>query len=509
MPTVPLDGTPLTLDRAITVASGGARVRLSTASKKKMNASRAVVDKVIRAGKPVYGINTGFGKLSNVSVARADLAELQTNLLRSHATGVGEPLGEAEVRLAMLLRTQTLAAGRSGVRPLLAETLIRMLNAGIHPIIPSQGSVGASGDLAPLAHMALVLIGEGEAFYEGKHMKGAAALKRARIRPVELQPKEGLALINGTQISTAIAALCIDAARRIQKVADVAGAMSLEAQKGTAVAFDRKIHAARPHAGQRNCAANLRKLLAASAIMRSHKDCGKVQDAYSFRCMPQVHGPSRDMIATLVPAIETEMNSVTDNPLVFAETGQGLSGGNVHGQSVAMAMDVLAIALSEFASISERRVEQLVNPDLSGLPPFLIEHTGLNSGMMISQVVAASLVSENKVLAHPAGVDSIPTSANKEDHVSMSTWAARKCQQVVQNVEHVLAIELLAGAQGIDFHRPVKPGRGVAAAHRAVRKRIPHLTKDRVMHKDITILRDAIRSGELVRAVEAACGTLK
>lgn len=475
-----IDGNTLSLEDVRAVALG-AEVGLAEGVLDRVVASRRVVEEICDAGRTVYGITTGFGKLSDVAIKHDDICTLQVNLVRSHSCGVGAPLGEPETRALMLLRANVLAKGYSGVRPIVIETLVRMLNARIHPVVPSKGSVGASGDLAPLAHLALAAIGEGEVFHEGGRVPAAAALGRAGIEPLGLLAKEGLALLNGTQAITAVGGLALLEAEALARAADVAGAMSLEALRGTPAAFDPRIHAARAHDGQIAVAARLRDLLADSEVRESHRDCGRVQDAYCLRCMPQVHGAVRDALSHARRVFSTELNSATDNPLVFPETGEVISGGNFHGEPLALALDYAAMAVAELASISERRIERLVNPDLSGLPAFLIRDAGTNSGMMIAQVTAVALVAENKVLAHPASVDNLPTSANKEDHVSMGMTSALKFAQIVENVRMVLAIEALCAAQALDFLAPLRPGRGVAAAHAKVRAVVPFLEQDTVL----------------------------
>lgn len=513
MDALALGRAPLTLDDVVAVARGHRAVTLDPAARARIGALRARVEALLTDDAPnTYGVNTGFGALAEVRIARADLERLQVNLVRSHACGVGAPYDVPTTRAMMLLRANVLLRGTSGTRPDIAALLIDMLEAGIHPLVPEKGSVGASGDLAPLAHLALVLIGEGEALVGDERLSGAEALARAGLKPVTLAPKEGLALINGTQAMTADAALVLDRARRIAKVADIAGACSLEALLGSRRPFDARIHAMRAHPGQATTAANLRALLAGSALMDSHKDCAKVQDPYTLRCMPQVHGASRDALGYGLAVVDRECDAATDNPLVFeGEDGalEILSGGNFHGQPVALAADFLTIALAEWANISERRVEQLVNPNLSsGLPPFLAPDSGLHSGFMIAQVTAAALVSENKTLAHPASVDSIPSSANREDHVSMGTWAARKARQVCGNVETVLAIELLCAAQGLDCRRPLVSSPAVEAAYACVRSVVPPLDADRALYGDIERVTELVRGGALIEAVEAAVGAL-
>lgn len=442
-----------------------------------------------KSGETIYGVNTGFGLLSNVRIEPKDLNQLQVNLIRSHSVGTGQVLAESEIRAMLLLRAQNLSLGSSGVRPLLVERLIEFLNRGIHPVVFRQGSVGASGDLAPLSHLALPLIGEGEVIYQGKRQAAAPLLKKLKIKPIELGPKEGLALINGTQFMTALGTLSLVHAEYLAGIADLAGALSLEALKGTTVAFDPLIHQVRGQAGQIETAARLMKILAPggkhSAIAKSHEDCGRVQDPYSLRCIPQVHGMTRDSLKFVREIVTREINAVTDNPLVFPEQDKVISGGNFHGQYVSMALDFLSIAIAELASISEQRMEKLINPALSGLPAFLAREGGLNSGFMIIQVAAASIVSENKTLCHPASVDSIPTSADKEDHVSMGAWSAVKCGRVVTNVRRVLAMELMAGITGIEFHRPLKSSPFIESTIRMIQKRVPPITRDRIFSQDI------------------------
>jgi histidine ammonia-lyase len=498
---IEIDGETLTLEDVERVAAGPeTQVALAEGALERVLRSRAVVEAAVRSGEVVYGVTTGFGRLSDVVVAPDRLEELQINLLRSHACGVGPPLGRAETRAITLLRANVLAKGCSGVRPEVVEQLMALLNHGIHPVIPEQGSVGASGDLAPLSHLALVLVGEGEAEYGGEVMAGGEALRRAGLRPLRLQAKEGLALNNGTQVMTGIGALVLRGAERAVDTADLAGAMSLDGLRGTPDAFHPAIQRARPHPGQATSAERLRRLLEESEIRESHRyDDPRVQDAYALRCMPQVHGAARNAFAYVRQVLETESNSATDNPLVFADEGEGglvLSGGNFHGQPVAQVLDLLAIALADLASISERRVERLVNPDLSGdLPPFLTRDPGVCSGFMIAQITAAALVSENKVLAHPASVDSIPTGAGKEDHVSMGVTSARKVRQVLRNTEMVLAIELLCAAQALEFRLPLRPGRGIEQAYRVLRERVGALADDRVLGPDIEATAALVREG--------------
>jgi histidine ammonia-lyase len=477
---IELDGNSLTLTQTAAIAAGE-QATLATAARARVEQSRQFVEQLIARGEVVYGINTGFGALSEVTIPVGELRELQVNLVRSHACGVGEPLPEPVVRAMLAHRANVLAKGYSGCRLVVIETLLALLNAGVHPVIPSRGSVGASGDLAPLAALALVTIGEGEAFYQGERLPGGGALRRAGVAPLQLEAKEGLALLNGTQAMTAVGGLALYEAARLTEAADVIGALTLEALKGTPAAFDEKIHAVRPHAGQRMSAARLRALLAGSEIRESHRDKAadpRVQDAYALRCMPQVHGAVRDALTHACGIVEIEINSATDNPLVFVEAGEVLSGGNFHGEPVSLALDYAAVAIADLATISERRVERLVNPQLSGLPAFLSPHPGTNSGLMIAQVTAAALIAENNVLAHPASVFTLPTSANKEDHVSMGMTAALKLAQIVRNVETVLAIELLCAAQGLEFLKPLKSSPPLQAVYERVRALVPPLEKD-------------------------------
>jgi histidine ammonia-lyase len=477
---IEIDGASLTLEQTDEVADGS-EVSLASAARARIERARRFVEDIVARGEVVYGINTGFGALSDVTIPSDKLRELQINLVRSHSCGVGEPLPERAVRAMMLQRANVLAKGYSGCRVEVVETLLRILNARVHPVIPSRGSVGASGDLAPLAHLALAVIGEGEVVYKQKRMNAAEALRAAGIEPLTLEAKEGVALLNGTQAMTAVGGLALLDAERLADAADVTGAMSLEALRGTPVAFDHKIHAVRPHPGQINSARRLRELIEGSEIRESHRDHAvdpRVQDAYAIRCMPQVHGAVRDSLAHARRILQIEINSATDNPLIFVEAGEVLSGGNFHGEPIALTLDYAAVAIADLGTISERRVERLVNPDLSGLPAFLTPNPGTNSGMMIAQVVAASLIAENSVLAHPASVTNLPTSANKEDHVSMGMTSALKFAQVVKNVEMILAIELLCAAQGLDFLKPLKPGPRLAEAYSRVRELVPTLERD-------------------------------
>ncbi len=501
-------GHPLSVEDVVRVAREYAPVRLADEARERVRAGRRYVEHILSENRTVYGVTTGLGKLANQRISPDQTRALQRNLLLSHAIGVGEPFPTEVVRAMMLLRAQSLALGYSGVREQVIELLLEMLNRRVHPIVPSQGSVGASGDLAPLAHMCLPLIGEGEAEYEGRILNGGDALRAAGLKPITLEAKEGLALINGTQAMTAVGALLVYDALQLCTLADIAGAMSLEALKGSLRPFDSKVAQVRPHPGAAQVCANIRQLCADSAIHKSHEFCEKVQDAYSLRCIPQVHGASRDVLAHVREVIEREMNSVTDNPLVFPDSDEVISAGNFHGQPVALAMDYAKIAIAELANISERRVEYMLDPDLSGLPAFLARQSGLHSGLMLSQYTAASLVSENKVLAHPASVDSIPTSANQEDHVSMGVTAARQARMILENARWVIAIELVNAAQALEFHRPLEPGVGVKAALQAIRRVVPPLEADRILTPDVQAVRALMLSGELRRAVESAVGKL-
>lgn len=510
-----LVGRRISLEDLEDVAVRHRPVEVAEEARAKVARSRAAIEAIADAGDAaprVYGVNTGFGALSETRISAADVRALQQNLVRSHATGVGPDLASAEVRGMMLLRAQVLALGHSGVRAEVLDVLCAMLNAKVHPRIPSQGSVGASGDLAPLAHLALVMIGEGEAqLGDGPMRAGGDVLREAGITPVLLEAKEGLALINGTQYMASLGTLAVLEAERMCVVADVAGAMSLEALKGSSRPFDPRLHEARPHPGQQAVATNLRALLAESEIAESHRDCSKVQDAYSLRCMPQVHGATRDALGWVRAVLEREVNSITDNPSVFVDRGETeiISGGNFHGQPLALALDLAAMAAAELANISERRVEQLVNPALSsGLTPFLAAGSGLHSGYMIAQVTSASLVSENKVLCHPASVDSIPSSAGKEDHVSMGSVSAKKLREVVKNVRACLAIEVMTAGAGVDQRKPLRASRGVEAALACLRERVAPMTGDRPLYLDIAATTDLLATRSLVAAVETVTGKL-
>jgi histidine ammonia-lyase len=509
---VSLNGDDLTLDDVWAVAVERSPAGLSDEGRERMLAARELVERAASgvSGEHTYGINTGFGRFVDKTIPFELSEELQLRLLRSHACGVGEPYPDEIVRAAMVLRANTLAKGYSGARVDTVELLLDCLNAGVLPLVPSRGSVGASGDLAPLAHLALPLVGEGFAAVDGEILPGGDALARVGLEPIRLQAKEGLSLVNGTQFMGAAAALALVRARRLAKTADLACALSVEALQASRVSFQPEIHALRPLRGQGDSAANIVRLLEGSAIISAHRWCDKVQDAYSIRCAPQVHGASRDLLRYAEETVSVELNSATDNPLVLVEQGELVSNGNFHGQPLAFALDAIAIAISEFASISERRVERLVNPSLSGgLPAFLTPDGGLNSGFMIPQYVAAALVSENKVLCHPASVDSIPTSAGQEDHVPMGNASALKCWTVLGNVERALAIELLAAAQGVEFLAPLEPGAGARAGHDFVRSLSPPVHEDRALSGDIERIAEVIRSGELVAAVEGEVGALE
>jgi histidine ammonia-lyase len=499
-----LDGETLSLEEIREVAGGRVQVELAPEALARVERSRALVDRVAAGEAPAYGINTGFGTLAEVRIDRNDLKALQRNLLVSHAAGVGQPLPLAEARALLLLRCNVLAKGFSGIRPRTLQLALDMLNREVVPVVPDRGSVGASGDLAPLAHLALVLIGEGEAFYGGERMPGGEALKRVGLAPVVLEAKEGLALVNGTQAMCAVGTLALLRAEALAEAADLAGAMTVEGLLGSHRPFLAAIQAARPHPGQIAVAEHLRRLLKGSEIVESHANCSKVQDPYSLRCMPQVHGAARDALGYVRRVLSVEVNSATDNPLVFPGEELIVSGGNFHGQPVSLALDVLAIALTQLATISERRVEQLVNPSLCGLPPFLARNSGLNSGFMIAQVTSAALVAESRVLSHPASVDSIPSSAGREDHVSMGMTAALKARQVAEFTRTCLAVEILVAAQALDLRRPLKPGVGVAAAHALLRRTVPTLDDDREIHRDIEAVSALLDSGALLAAARAA-----
>lgn len=511
-----LDGQNLTLEQVVRVAREGVAAEIAPEALARVEESRRLVEAFLRGGKAVYGVTTGFGKFSDVMISPEETEYLQRNLIVSHACGVGEPLDPEIVRAVMLLRANALCKGFSGIRRDTLETLVAMLNRGVHPIIPEKGSLGASGDLAPLAHMVLVLIGEGEAWYEGERLPGGEAMRRSGIPPVTLQAKEGLALINGTQVMTAIGALAAADALSLARSADVVAALTAQAVRGIPKAFDPRVNAVRPHPGQAQSARNLLRLLAGSRLVTAPGEL-RVQDPYTIRCIPQVHGASRGVIDHVREVLERELNSATDNPLLFPESGEAgspdsgevISGGNFHGQPVALALDYLGMALAELANIAERRVERLVNPQLSGLPAFLTRYGGLHSGFMIAQYTAAALVSENKILASPASVDSIPSSANQEDHVSMGTISARKARAILENARNVLAIELLCASQAAEFLGPDGLGSGTTAAYRLLRREVPPLDEDRVLAPDIARAASLIASGDLLAAVRAEIGELE
>jgi histidine ammonia-lyase len=505
-----LDGASLALDDLRGVACGERlEIQIAPSAQARIAAARALVEEHVRAGDAVYGLTTGFGKLKNVAIAAADLEKLQENLVLSHCCGVGEPMPEAEVRIAQVLRLNGLARGHSGVTEELVDRLARLFNKGFVPVVPRKGSVGASGDLAPLAHMAAACMGHGEAWAAGKRQDARSALKAAGEAPVVLRAKEGLALINGTEIIKAVGVAAWFAAENLSKAADAIAALTIEALLGSAKPFDERLAALKGQPGHARAAANVRACLAGSQVLASHEDCDRVQDPYSLRCVPQIHGAFKEALAHAKAVLERELNSVTDNPIVFAETKEVVSAGQFHGQPLAIPLDYLAIALATLANVSERRTEQLVNPDLSHLPAFLTPEPGLNSGLMIAQVAAAALASENKVLAHPASVDTIPTSANQEDHVSMGVTAARKCAEIAANTETVLALEWMCAAQAREFHKELRAGKGAEAAYACLRTKVRPLGRDRFLKDDIEAARELLRSGALVAAVEQAAGALQ
>ncbi len=504
---IKLDGNSLNLQGFVDIAVHQQKVSLAEEAKEKIQESRDLVERYVNEERVAYGITTGFGKFSDVAISKEETEDLQRNLIISHACGVGNPFSEEESRGIMLLRANALAKGYSGVRIKTIETLINMLNEGVHPIIPEKGSLGASGDLAPLSHMVLVMIGEGEAVYQGKRMTGKEAMDQAGIETITLTSKEGLGLINGTQAMTSVGALTLHKAIVLAKMSDISSALSIEALNGITDAFDPKLHEVRPHKGQINTASNLRRLLDSSKLTTRQGEI-RVQDAYSLRCIPQIHGATKDTLRYVLEKVEIEMNSVTDNPVIFTEEDHVISGGNFHGQPMALTFDYLGIAMAEVANASERRIERLVNPQLSGLPAFLTEKGGLHSGFMIAQYSAAALVSENKVLAHPASVDSIPSSANQEDHVSMGTIAARKARDIVFNSSRVLGIELMAAAQGIEFHEHKELGLGTEPAYNTIREVLTPLKEDRILYKDINIASELIDNEKILQAVEKSIGAL-
>ncbi|MBI9071286.1 MAG: histidine ammonia-lyase [Melioribacteraceae bacterium] len=510
-----IDGKSLSLEKIELFLNEKTIVGLTKESVEKINKSRRLIDKWVETGEVIYGVTTGFGEFANVNISKEDLCKLQENLIISHSTGVGTPLPPYIVKIMMLLRVNALAQGHSGIRIETLEHLIFMINNNIIPVIPSQGSVGSSGDLAPLSHLVLAMIGKGkvqviENVYSDEAVKtkvvtAKSVFKKLGVKEVKLQAKEGLALINGTQMMTAFASLVCIRAKKLNKLADLSGAMTHEALRATDKAYDLRLHNLRPHEGQIDTAKNMLSLIKKSEIRKSHlKNDTRVQDSYSMRCIPQIHGASRDAINYVCSKVETELNSVTDNPLIFPDTEEHLEGGNFHGQPMALVMDFIGIALSELANVAERRIERLVNGSLSGLPRFLTKKGGLNSGFMIAQYTAASLVSENKVLAHPASVDSIPTSANQEDHNSMGSISARHAFDILRNVESVIAIELLVASQGIDFHKPLKCGLGTGAAFSKIRNHVKFLDEDRILYEDINKLIELVRNGEILKEVETA-----
>lgn len=507
MKTVYIDGNSLTLEELIHVSRENCRIELTKEAIEKIKESRAIVDEFVEEGKVIYGITTGFGLFSNVLISKEDTKTLQRNLIVSDCCGVGNPYPEEIVRASMMLRINALAKGFSGIRLSTLNVLIEMLNKGVHPIIPEKGSVGASGDLCPLAHMVLVMLGEGEAYYEGEMMPGAEAMKKAGIVTVELVSKEGLALINGTCVLTAVGALTAYDAKMITKLADISAAMTVEALSGIIDAYDPRIHEVRPHEGQIKCAQNMLKLLRESKSTSRQGEI-RIQDAYTLRCIPQIHGASRDAIDYIIKKVSIELNAATDNPLIFADNKDVISGGNFHGQPMALIFDFLGIAVAELANVCERRIERLVNPSLSGLPAFLVENGGLNTGFMIPQYVAAALVSENKVLAHPACVDSIPTSANQEDHVSMGSISARQSREILNNVMNVLGIELMTASQAIEFGAKENLAEGTKAAYDKVREYVEPVKNDRVFYKDMNTCFKLVASHEIVKTVEEKIGGL-
>ncbi len=507
MSTVYIDGERLTIEDIVNVARKGYKVELTEEAVEKVEKSRALVDRFVDEERVVYGITTGFGKFSDVAISKEELQELQRNLIISHSCGVGNPFEEEIVRAIMLLRANALAKGFSGIRLSTLNVLIDMVNNEVHPVIPEKGSLGASGDLAPLSHMVLVMLGEGEAFYKGERLTGAEAMEKAGINKIHLTSKEGLALINGTQVMTAVGALTVFDAIKLMKLADISASMTLEALNGITDAFDERIHRVRPHQGQINCAKNMLKITEGSKLTTKQGEI-RVQDAYTLRCIPQIHGGSRDAINYVLEKINIEINSATDNPVIFADDEVVFSGGNFHGQPMALAFDFLGIAISELANVAERRIERLVNPQLSGLPAFLTEKGGLHSGFMIAQYAAAALVSENKVLCHPSSVDSIPSSANQEDHVSMGTIGARKAREILKNATNVLAIEIFAAAQAIDFKDSNNLGKGTKIAYDIIREEVSTLIDDRIMNIDINKCENLISSHKIIDTVETKIGQL-
>lgn len=507
-----LTGTNITIEDVAFISNarpGEVKLEIHPDSMVKMKKSRALIMDIVKKGKPVYGINTGFGALASKQIAEEDLGQLQYNLIRSHCTGVGKPFNREVTRAIMLSRANCLIQGFSGVTPETIELLLEFINQNINPVIPEKGSVGASGDLAPLSHIALALIGEGEVEFNGKVVRSDFAIHQIGREPAVLGPKDGLALINGTSVMLALGCLALVEAKKIVKQADIIACLTLDAVRGTASAFDERISRLKPQPGQVDVSANLLKIISGSEIVHSHKDDGKVQDPYSLRCIPQVHGACRQTLRHTEEVLEIELNSVTDNPLVFVETGDVISGGNFHGEALALTMDYLAMGLSEICNIAERRVEKMMNPSFSDLPAFLTKNSGLNSGLMIAHVTMAALASENKYLCHPASVDSIPTSTDKEDHVSMGVTSGRKLHEVVANVQYGLAIELLCNTQGLEFLRPLKTSPALEKVHTLVRKHVQPIGEDRIFHKDIENLTRLVRTDEIIKEVESITGELK
>ncbi len=511
MKSIQIDKEKLTIDDVVSVARNGAPVEASREGGQRVERTRQLIEEWIQEKRVIYGITTGFGALCNVPISESDTRRLQHKIIMSHAAGIGAPLPGDVVRAVMAVRLHDLFMGYSGCSLKTLQYLMAFLNQGLTPVVPEKGSVGASGDLAPMAHLGLVLLGKGEAFYKQERISGAAALSKIGLEPLELAAGEGLALINGTQVMTGIAALVVHDAIRLAKLADIACAMSLEVLMGSNSEFDPRIHQIRPHPGQIASADNMLRLTGDSGILLSHEGCARVQDAYTLRCSPQIHGASKDAVVHARNVLNIEINATTTNPLIFADTREIRLGGNFHGQPIAMAADYLSMGIAELGNVSERRIERMVNPQLSELPAFLVKNGGLNSGFMIAQYTAAALVSENKVLAHPACVDSIPTSANKEDHVSMGTIAIRQCREILDNVEHVLAVELLCAAQAYDLlteDTKIAWGRGTREAYRVIRKHVTYLEKDRELGKDIENMVALIRTGSIIDAAEKAIGKL-
>lgn len=506
---IKIDGENLSVENVVNIARHYEKVTFDDKSVEKIKRSRIVVENLVKENKTIYGINTGFGELSKEKISSLHVDELQRNLIRSHSCGVGAFLPTEIVRAMMVLRANSLSKGFSGIGIQPVRLILEMLNERIHPLIPEKGSLGASGDLIPLAHMALAMIGEGTVEYKEEILDANTSFKKAGLTACKLTAKEGLALINGTQLMTAIGCLSLFDAKLLLKNAQIAACMSLEALKGTDQAFRKEIQDVRPHPGQKTCARNLWKITRHSEIIKSHRDCNKVQDAYTLRCMPQVIGASIDACDYVYNVISTEINSATDNPLIFPDINESISGGNFHGQPIALALDFLGIAIAEIGDFSERRIARLIDGNLSGLPPFLIENSGLNSGFMLPQYVAAALVSENKILCHPASCDSIPSSANKEDHVSMGATSALKLLKILENVERIVAIEFLTSSQGLEFHKPLEPSDGDKAALKMTRNHVPRLFRDRPMSKDIETIFKLVKNGTLIRCVEEVTGKLE